>query len=66
MATRAPPRIGASRAPLIPKECDSGSAASTQSVPVSPITGPAQDTSAASSAACESTAPLGRPVLPDV
>ena len=66
MATRAPARIGASSAPLIPKECESGRAASTQSAEVSAITGPAQDSSAASSAAWESTAPLGRPVLPEV
>jgi hypothetical protein len=66
MATRAPARMGASSAPLTPKEWDRGRVASTQSAAVSPITGPAQDTSAASSAAWESTAPLGRPVLPEV
>ena len=64
--TVTPASSGASSAPLSPNECARGSAASTRSVAVRPITGPAQDSLATASAVWESTAPLGCPVLPDV
>ena len=64
--TVAPASSGASSAPLSPNECASGSTASTRSAGVRPITGPAQDSLAAASAAWERTAPFGCPVLPEV
>ena len=64
--TALPTSSGASSAPFRPNECESGSAASTTSSGVSAITGPAHERCAKSTAACESSAPFGRPVEPEV
>src|SRR5438552_3807339 len=59
--TALPTSSGASSAPFRPNECESGSAASTTSSGVSAITGPAHERCAKSTAACERSAPFGRP-----
>ena len=64
--TEAPVLSGARSAPFSPNEWERGSAARTTSSGVSAMTGSAHDRLAEASAACPMTAPLGRPVLPDV
>ncbi len=64
--TVTPASSGASSAPFRPKEWASGSTASTRSSGPRPMTGPAHDSLATASAAWESTAPFGWPVLPEV
>ena len=64
--TVTPASSGANSAPFSPKAWASGSAASSTSSSRRPMTGPPHERLAISSAVCDSIAPFGRPVLPDV
>src|SRR5207249_6180191 len=64
--TVAPVTRGASSAPFSPYEWDSGRTASTTSSAVSAMTGSIHDATPAATACCESTAPFGAPVEPEV